>query len=427
MSLKEHAAKSFQIRYLKVYLGARLPSNDYLPDVDVSRYVVDKKIGKYSQSIDSDPFGIGFYVESNIKLSLDNDDQLFTEGKGYFSGAIIDRSKFKVVAGYRDTDNPENADFETTFEGIIDDRLTQFNDDDSVDFTVLSYSGILSKLRTDPGAVTNGQSFQTAFFNLLNRPEVKNLLTLDIANINPKVDLEIQDYTYFVGKQMKQALDSLLLAASSVMLIVGNTIKIVPRNESKQVRFQFYGLGTNKACNIINLDNYVSGLSRVINRVEIDGDVYEASNALIQKYGANLQSYDIPFITDDDYKRSVANTILDEFSYPKPELELTTDFIGNEIKLLDLVTIDNEGVTLDENPAVYGRAVYGEATYVQRKGSLRISGLVGYKVLSIDHDFNRFTTTLGLRQIGLSGNDSLIINNGAVYGQSIYGLATYVA
>ncbi|MEM0951936.1 MAG: hypothetical protein AAGI66_07320 [Cyanobacteria bacterium P01_H01_bin.74] len=424
MSLATHAAKNYQIRYLRVYLAPRTVNNTYDIFIDISNYVIEGKLGKYKRSIDSDPFSIGFYEESNIKLSFDNADQLFSSGRGYFENKIVDRSKIRVVAGYYDIHNIKNVEFENTFEGIIEDRSTTLDDaTDTINFTILSYSGVIGKLVTDPGAVTNGQDFKTALWNLLNRNEVKSLLTLDSRNINPNINLTIDDATFFVGKQLKTALNALLLASNSVLKIENNTLYIADRSPSLSVRFQFFG--SRNLVNIYKLENYTNGLSRSITRVAINTKIFESDNAIINQFGANLKSYELNFITDDTAIKSIGESILEEFAYPKPELNLTTDFIGNEIQLLDLVTIDYQGTLLDKNPALYGQARYAFSQFVKRSGAIRIDGLTGFKVLGIEHDFQKYTTKLKLRQVGTGQFDSLISYNTAIYGQGIYDVSTY--
>lgn len=429
MSIQEKARLPYQIIYVRCYIAPRNLDDTYDPWIDVTRHITDSGFGKYQKSVDSNDFSVGYQEMANSRIVLDNSEGLFIEGSGYFDNRIVDRSKVMMVAGYRNPENPteaSEADYETTFEGIIEDRSTNINTrNETATFQVLSYWSIISRLLADPGAVTNGQDFKTAIYNLLNRSEITGLLTVSLDNIEPKTNETVEDSTWFTGKQLEVAMKGLLLASNSVMKIASNTVYIVSREESSTVRFQFFGKGSENPANVIDINSYNHGLKRVITRVQVNTTLVEADNELISRYGANLQSLSLGFITDTDTETTIAKSILGEFQYPKTEMELTTDYIGNEINLLDLVTIDNEGTLVEPSPAIYGRAVYGEAVYPKRIGGVKIRPVQGFKVIGITHDYRAFTTKLKLRAIGNLPFDSNAGYKNPLYGQATYGESTF--
>lgn len=408
--LLRHLQLPYQIKYVRCYLKARTPQNTYHDWVEVSRWVIDSSIGTYSRSIDTNDFDVSFYEESNITLTFDNSEGSFNEGRGFFEGYIIDRSRIKIEAGYRDIEDPESADFDIAFEGIIDDRGTSYETPaDNVQFTVLALSSIIGRLKADYAPLQAGDTFGDTLYNLLNVTDITQLLTVDLANINPSIDEAISDETWFQDKQLKEAIDLLLLVSNSVMTVTNNTIYINPRAESDSVRFEFWGNGSAKPCNIEKIQGLHSGLKRVITRVMVNSTIVEANyEENIRKYGARLKTIDAGFISDSVIEAAVAQGILDEFAVPKQELDLTTDYLGNEVDLLDLVTIDQLGAIQDSNPAFYGQAVYGTSSYVTRTGGVRIRPEQGYKILSISHDYQRYATTLKLRAIGNKPYDSYL-------------------
>lgn len=426
MSLSDHARLPYQIKYLRCYLAARNTDSTYQDWVDVTRFVVDSNLGNYTKSIDSNDFDIGYYEESNIQVTFDNAQGDFMQGQSYFSNGIVDRSKIKIVAGYINIQN-RVPEFQTTFEGIIDDRGTAIDsDNENASFTVLSYSAIMGRLATDPGAVTNGQDFKTALFNLLNRTEITGLLTVSLDNINPKTNQIVDDANWFSGKQLKESINAILLASNSVIRIKDNTIYISSRVESSTVRFQFFGKGSARPCNIVSLKGFNNGLKRVITKVLINSaTAFNSNDELISLYGLQNKAVDIGCIADTETIAAIGEGILNEFQYPKKELELTTDFLGNEVDILDMVTIDNEGFLLDAAPAVYGRAVYGDSEFTRRQGGVRIRPIEGYKVLSVTHSFKDYTTTLKLRSVGNQPYDSNAGYSNPIYGQAVYNLSRY--
>lgn len=429
MSISEFAARSYQVKYWRCYISPRLTSGVYGSWVDVTRYVTTANLGRYRRSIDSDDFDIGYYEESNVTIGFDNQCGDFMENRGFFEGAIIDRSRIRIIAGYRDPEAPSDlsrASYEVDFEGIIDDRGTSIDSNqENARFTVLSYSSIINRLRTDPGAVGTGQDFKTAFFNLLNRSEINQLLTVDLNNINPKLNLPIDVPSFFAGKQLKQSISSLLLASNSVLKITNNTIYVVPRTQSPTVRFQFFGKGSKRPCNIISLTNWHTGLRRAITRIRLNELEWDASTEILDLYGSNLKTIDLGMMTDEDVIQAIAEDIIAEFQYPKAEFELTTDYLGNEIDILDMVTVENEGTITSDSPPIYGKAVYGQSNYTERVGGVKLRLIEGYKVLSISHNYQNYTTTIKLRAIGNRPFDSNAGYSNPIYGQAIYGLSRY--
>jgi|GEM_PF-4041257 len=425
MALSDHARLPYQIRYIRAYLASRNANNTYNAWQDVSRYVVDANLGQSTKSIDTNDFDIGFYEESNQQIAFDNSYGDFMEGQGFFQNAIVDRSKVKIVAGYQDIESLQ-PEYQVTFEGIIDDRGTSIDTtQENCVFTVLAYSSIFKRLLADPGAVTNGQTFQQALFNLMNRGDVSNLLTIDINNINPQVNLTIDNSDWFAGQQLDSAINGLLLAGNSVLKITDNTVYISGRTESSTVRFQFFGKGSAKPANIVSIQDYNNGLRRQFSQVQVNNITFDAADDIMNLYGADLKQIDVSFINDPDAISAIVKNILNEFQYPKAELMLTTDFLGSEIDILDMVTIDNEGFIEDAQPAFYGMAVYGQSQYVTRQGGVKIRGIEGFKVLSVTHDYKAYTSTYKLRLVGNQPYDSNAGYSNPIYGQAVYGLSRY--
>jgi hypothetical protein len=256
--------------------------------------------------------------------------------------------------------------------------------------------------------VQNGDSFSTAFYKILNDFDVTQLLTISPANINPKLDENVEDGSWFNNQQIGEALEKLTLASNSVVKVEGSTLYVIPRDESSTVRYEFFGKGTPAAkTNVYKIKNVHNGKKRIITRVKLNDYFFEADDYVLQKYGSNLKSYEIPFIITESRLETIAKNILTEFQYPKQELDITTDYIGSEIKLLDMVTIDSIGF-IRGNKYYYGSAIYGESRYVDIEGSVRFEDVVGYKVLSIEHDLKNYYTTLHLRMIGETEVDQYI-------------------
>ncbi len=425
MTLAQLIKNQLQIKYVRAYLSARRVDGTYNGWTDISKYITDSGIGSYSRSIDTDNFDIGFYEESNMSLTVDNSKALFEENMGFFANRLRDRSKVKLVVGYYDPDSlvPETP---VMFEGIIEDMST--NGDigkEELKFKILSYSSIIRKLSVVSGVIVSSMTFEDALYYLLLRSEITELLTIDRANITCDVNELINNPDWFTGKQSDEAINKLMLAGNAVIKIKDNIVKITPRTESTEVRFNFLAKTEKSPTNVISIKNINSGLRRVFTRVTINENLpVDAEMWKLDKFGARLKTVDIGFTTDTDVHAKVALGILNEFSVQKMELELTTDYLADEIDLLDKVTIDNEGYTHEEDPARYGVGVYGESTYVDMVGGIKIYPNFAWKVLKISHNPKTYITTLKLRRIGSTISDGFI-TTGDVYGEAVYDEAIF--
>lgn len=434
MALKTHAEKSYQIKFVRVEIAPRLSNGTYDAWKEITQWVISQNTQTFSRSIDSDDFDIGYFEESNLKISLDNRDNLFTEGYGYFYNRIVDKTKFRLSAGYYDTTAMEageepQPEYNINFEGFIDGKALAYDvDNDTLTITALAYSSIFKTLRTDPGAVGSGQTFKNAFYALLNRSEVTNFLTVELANISPKINNTVDNASWFAGKQLDRSINALLLASNSVLYVKDNTVYVKSRENPAVVRYQFFSRGSDRPCNVETIKDHNYGHKRIITRVEVSTGLFaEAADDIQKIYGSGLKKLDIGFITNTEKLLAIGDDILSEFQLPKQELLLTTDYLGGEIELLDMVTIDHPGVILEAEPARYGNAVYGQGHYVTRQGGARFYPFNGWKVLGITHDYRRFSTTLKLREIGNTLYDGNAGYYNPIYSQAIYGVSPYAA
>jgi len=406
-STADHAKLGAQIKYLKIYLSTRNLNESYNDFQDISRFVLDTNLGKFSKTVEGDDFDIGFLRAANIRISLDNGEGRFFYNRGFFENKFIDRSRIKIVAGFRDIEDPTDENeivSDVIFEGFIDDRATKIDERQGVvQIQALSYSDIISRIRTDPGAVTNGQTFKVALFNLLNTREITQFLNVALENINPQINNTIDDFEFFVGKQLKSSINALLLASNSVLKVQGSDIVISGRATSNAVRHSFTGRGGNSPATIIEIKEYNSGMQRVFTQLTLNETEFEADNKVIRRYGASRKQIDIGFVTNSTTISQIAANILGEFQTPKAEVEVTTVYMGDEVDLLDIITINSRGFLTELDPPRYNTGLLydGGRRYAGRIGATRIDPREGWRVLGITHDFKTFRTTFKLRSAGI--------------------------
>ena len=136
------------------------------------------------------------------------------------------------------------------------------------------------------------------------------------------------------------------------------------------------------------------------------------------------------FITNETTLSEVAQNLLDNWKVPKEEMEIelkTSEVRG--IGFFDLIAIDMPYRTsLAKNQStlpLYGSALYGSAIYPKISGSLKIRKSKSFKVVGVTENPKSLTTTLKIRQTGVTLNDGFFNQISTFYGSAIYGQSVY--
>ena len=254
-------------------------------------------------------------------------------------------------------------------------------------------------------------------FTILSQPNITALLTVDIANINPGLDFVIDAPEELDNLEVKEALDLILIASGSVLILDGDTVIIRDRNKDnlEENALQLRGRGeiSNNA-NIIKLSDYNNGKQRQFNSIYLnDGLVTIEDNPAILEYGLRQIKFDFPMVRDIDTLGDIGESIADEFRYPKIELKAEVPAeVAEDSELLDLVSVDapflKKPIQSKFFP-VYGVSTYGDSMtpYPGIFGSVGIDKSVKFKIISIEKRLKNFTTILKLRQFGKFRNDGV--------------------
>ena len=400
---------------------------DVTQDVDISDYIREDGIGNLKRELDNGDYDIGIFTHGFINLKAINFDGRFNPPEDYRSLFVYSRDRAKVEIKFNLGDDSTSI----RFKGLLNDEATrQSFKNDIVTFKVLSLDSILRKVKVAGGLVSGGSSASTAIKNILSVPEVTSVLNYDEANIEVDNDITIDTGSYFDNLTTKDALDDLLVASNSVAYVdSSDNIIVRTRTETVNNIFNFYGSGDVFGReNIIDIRNYNTGLQRTFNSVIVNNQ-NSSNDDLIDTFGLRSKNTSFDFITDNDTAMQVADGILDEFKYPKEELDLityTSEVQG--LELLDVVTVDMNFRRTPEGEndlPYYGVSKYGTAIYPKIEGNLKIRPSKAWKVIGIREDPKTFQTTVKLRVRGNGVDDSTIYLVGTFYGAARYGLSTY--
>lgn len=406
--------------YIDVYLKRRFPDGTYESSwFDISRYVLSTGLDSISYALDSGDFDVGVFSVSNVKLIFDNRNGRFNDYEDSRSlwGALNTRhlSKIKIVAGYLDTDRQTKID-EMCFEGLIDERSFSVDvKNDTVSCTVLSREYAFQTVNFTGGTVGTGSLASEVLYIILNRPEITSHMTLLETNINPSLDVVIDNPNVWAGSKLNDVLNEIMLITNSILYIDKDGYLIVrDRAHSRRVAFEFFNNSeTGNPDNIYSISSFNSGRQRVKNYISwgsgTDAIVSQSEDEHLERYGISKKSVSSDAITNTNTIQTIVNGFLDEWQFPKQELEIETDYLANEIGFFDLVTIDYKPqFTRKTDMPICGIAVCGLDKVTDYSSGFKIDSTKGFKVLSIEHSLSDFKTRLKLREIGNQLNDGTI-------------------
>lgn len=378
---------------------------DVTKDIDITALVKDN-LGKISREIDNGDFDFGVFVYGSITLRCYNDE-------GFFSMPEDARSIFKYRRDLARVKIVYTSTIESIlFEGIINEdtsRDEDLPDDDiktgTIKFRVLSLDSILRHTKVAGGAIATGITISTAIKQILNTTYITNVLNFDPLKITVNTDVIVDDGDYFTGATVKSALDELLIAGNSILVIDDDyNIIVTPRIENPTLHKLYAAHDALGRGNILEIKNYNDGLHRSFSAIEID-DTEVINPAAVSDYGYRQKSISLDFITFEESKEIIAQNILDEFATPRKEcvVKVAFDDIAG-VRLLDQVQIDYPLQVLppkgEQFVTTVNTLVVGQSKPNRVRGSISISSKFRWKIIGIFEGLKYFTTELKLRHVG---------------------------
>lgn len=392
----------------RVYLTPKVNLETYGDEIEISDYVRVDNVGQIVRSIDSSDYDIGVFTYADITLSCHNAKGLFNDPNDSRSLFIYSRDLAKIRVVFE----RENAS-SITFRGLIADEASRvIPETDDIEFKVLGRDSALRKAQVPSGTVTDGMTFTQALNAVLNSQEVTRVLGFDAGNIMPAYDGTVGSGAEFNGRSKKDAVDELLLAANSIMLLDEDDFMVVQSraHDSLKEPLQLYGPGDLRGReNVVSLPEYNIGLNRVFNSVKVNNTVISDVTS-VNTYGLRRKEISLNWITDPVVEAAIAQALVSEFRYPKIELqvEIATS-IAKDYGLLDRVSLDYPLLIQPSGSRlpISGFAISGDEDTPTPyfSGSIVIDPNVAFKIIEISEDPNSFNTVLKLRQTGTGTSD----------------------
>lgn len=406
----------------KIYITPKTGEFTYGDEIQVSAEILFNGIKTMRKSIDSSDYDIGVYTYGDISLKLINKDGKYNDESDSRSIFPSSRDLAKVRVDYSD-----NAGDVTRFNGLINEEATKqdFNKE-QVAFRVLSNDSVIRTTKVSGGTITNGVLASEAIKVILNQTKITSILNFEESNINVDQDFIVDDGSKFDNKNVRAALNDLLVASNSVLIIdFSDNMIVQSRNASEVNLTNLYGpYDELLRQNIHSVSKYNIGKHRTFTSVKI-GDIEVDDDAFVKDFGFAQFERTLDFITSDETKTTVATRILEEFKTPQIELEVSvpTPIVKN-IGLLDRVSL-NYPLRIkrvkDKFLPVVGITTIGndEMPLPSTHGTAAIDSTIAFKVIAIAEKPTTFETILKLRQFGYFTDSESSIIGFAVIGDSI--------
>lgn len=430
MSTISLARKSWQLQYVNAYIYRKYDSVTWdTTPIDVSRELLFEKIGNISFSLDPSAFDVGLFFSSKVTIFLENSRGKYSNqdnSRSIWSGFDTrDGSIFKLDCGYIDENSQEVSNI--AFQGIIKSKTFEEDGDDNVKFDVFGFEQVFADIKVQVGSLVPATVSDT-IFSILNKPEITSIITVNLSNIIPDNDIFIDSPSVFNNESIKNVLSTLLLITNSVAYIDKDRIlHIKNRKEKDDIVLQ---LSSNSQIglqdNILTIKRF-TGEARIFNLFKTTDNVYYSESAvdLQMIYGINIKEINLDSLSNGTTIQSVLDRLVREFSVPKEEFEIETDYLGDAIQLLDKVYLEVFPDVIDTGfpPPICGQAICGSAVLTDFYGSIIIYGDKVYKVLKITHDLKKMITKLYIRNVGISFDDGYAasIGSSALCGVAICG------
>ena len=403
---------------VKVYITPFLADGTYGTEIDITKYV--ESMGSIGIDTDSSEYQIGVFRNSSVKLALNNREGMFSDISIYQSIFRYKRADSKVRITYLEDDDlpycgtaicglARLCDEITVYRGLLNDEsLTEEAGREVVEFIVLGYESLFARVTVPFSSIAAGDTVSEILLAILDQTEITDLLTVDIANIDPSLDSITDSVADMETKTGKDIIDKLLLLSNSVLYILGTTVYVKPRTAGVSVAYTFFGQSaTDGAENIVNVRNITNGKNRIFNYFawRDSSSVFQSSPS-VGLHGIRKKEIDSPFFTNGAKQLAILEELVTEFRFPKQELELSTpiNFEVVALNLLDRIAIDYPTVYVpgEFDLPVCGIAICGDpvsATLPRALWSLQIPNSRRYKIIKKTLDFKSMVASFKMREI----------------------------
>ena len=370
---------------------------------------------------------INFYRYSGLTIQVTNDDGYFSdtnEQKSFFYGADTRFKTFvKIEAGYTDTDGSEYPTVSTIYLGLIDENFS-YNEKNELPIptkhitsvfeeipardipglnVTLTASQIIEKIRdyTDANSVTVFQKYislaawyitaTTNYYNLVTSSSLESLSCWELM----KKLAGAENYVVYVNKSGNFYFrDNTPITTTAIYHFhgLGDKERVYGHNVSKRIKVDE---GIKKVYNKIMV-KYAEADTLSSYAIKQESWAYGDSSSS-NYYGVRVYNYDNTFIPNSAAADNIATTIFNEYYRPKTEITIDGKFVP-QLNLNDRCSLTYQ-TKVNPGQYLWGYAVWGDFVWGEAKGyNINIAN-VDFRVISVKHSLDRFSSNIALREI----------------------------
>jgi len=413
----------------RVEIAPQVAPNIFGNYIDVSDFVEMSSLGSVNVETAQSEVTVGITRTSNITLKLKNTSGIFSGENtsetiftykragskvkiSYFEGVEVSRYGSAI---YGDS---VYGDQVSIYEGIISSESPRQDvQTDMISLSVLGFDSIFKAVPYAGTELNTSQSLRFLFENLLNKPAILALASVDIANFTVGTDFILDNLDDFEDiDTIDEAVSMLLEISNSILVIQDGQIFISDKEESFELLFTFYGQASNFGIeNIQNIQGDTDGLPRMYNLWRWDTDTLGESEPIpapskndttIDKYGVRKQVRGIKGITTGATRTAVLNSFLDEYGTLKKELKLTTPASYQTVRLpmLGQVNIDYPAPQFPADGGdlpIWGTPTMIWSTFVwpYKLFQYEINATTKFKIIGIQFNMKKDMISFTLREV----------------------------
>lgn len=401
----------------RVKMSFPLSDGTYSDYTDVTEDVSENSFSSITQKLEASEYDVGKITFGNIKLKFRNEKSKYSEAINPSSIFPIKRDRTKVqITWARNTHEPICGNVrigfflsseQIIFRGLIEDSATDFNSEtQEITFAVLSLDSIIAKTPTPYADLLVSDNAETLLYKILNQTDITNVLTVDALNISVANNFTPDDISELEETTCLEAIQQILIPANAVMFEKDEKIFIRSRDEDATISQTFYGASSDNGIeNIVDIPRISDGLNRCFNFVVWkDTNLVAKFDDSIEIYGLRKKEIESPLITNNTKRQAVLSSYLNEFGFPKKEIELEVNLTTpiSKLTFLNKVNIDFPAIALgtpNELIARYNQAVYGVSKYPLTNSATVFSAAEEWKILNKKINTRSHTATYKLRRI----------------------------
>jgi hypothetical protein len=360
-----------------------------------------KTWGTASIEIDFEQGRLGKFNISTLSMSFRNDNGFFnkeTDERSLWYGWLVRKyTKLKIDTGYLDESGNEIG-VATIFEGVIDYIKT--SDAQDAQIRVLPYTSVLKSYDISDLGLTGKKSINTIIDLIMNQAKIIKFIPFVASAADENVD--ITDTSLLTGDYWKVITD-LAFKSSSIPLLVGSVWSFVPRSAGAVSQFDFEGRGYGVNSDIISIDSFDDGDTKVKVRWLVTGTNLEAISSdplLLLKYLGEPETVTLDDVDTTPQKQGIINQLLANWQYPKRLITFKTKFLVNTVKPLDKITLRMKGQYTPSNTMIWGSDLWGDGSvWGLRIGSIILDSAVNFMVIKVEKNVSDWSNTITAEEI----------------------------